>query len=126
MMNRIKMMLWGREFNFDIKYDCFRDEQILSSQELAVKNFSKMSEEIDASLRKVKEYCLANNREEIGADEIENIFKYVAPKYIFVPRDEKKQIVAIMCNYKFDPESGIAVVFENSRFKDIGKQEIIL
>ena len=33
---------------------------------------------------------------------------------------------AIMCNYKFDMENGIAVVFENEKFSDIGKQDIIL
>ena len=125
-MNKIEMMLWSREFNFDIKYDCFRNEQILPSQEQAIRNFLKISKEIDKSLCKVKEYCLANNRKEIGADVIDNIFKFVAPKYLFVPREGKKQVVAIMCNYKFDPESGIAVVFENGKFKDIGKQEIVL
>ena len=125
-MNKIKMILWGREFNFDIKYDCFRNEQVLLSQELAVQNISRMSKEIEASLCKVKEYCLANNRNEIGSNVIDNIFKFVAPKYLFIPREGKKQIVAIMCNYKYDPESGIAVVFENGKFKDIGKQEIIL
>lgn len=125
-MNKIKMKLWGREFNFDIKYDCFRNEQVLLSQELAVQNISRMSKEIEASLCKVKEYCLANNRKEIGLDAIDNIFKFVAPKYLFIPRDRNKQIVAVMCNYKYDPESGIAVVFENGKFKGIGKQEIIL
>jgi len=93
---------------------------------VAIRDFSKSTEAIDSSLSKVKEYCLSHNRDEIGTDVIENIFKYVAPKYLFVPRDEHNQIVAIMCNYKFDPESGIAIVFENCKFKEIGKQEIIL
>ena len=125
-MTKVKMMLWGREFNLDITYDCYRNEKVLNSQEMAVRDFSKSTEAIDSSLDKVKEYCLSNNRDEIGADEIDNIFKYVAPKYLFVPRDDKKQIVAIMCNYKFDAESGIAIVFENCQFREVGKQEIIL
>lgn len=125
-MNKIKIMLWGREFNLDITYDCYSNEKILKSQETAVQDFSKAVESIDSSLEEVKKYCLSINKEEIGADVIENIFKYVAPKYLFVPRDEKKQVVAIMCNYKFDIEGGIAIVFENGKFKTIGKQEIIL
>lgn len=125
-MNKIKMKIWGREFDLDITYDCYSNENVLETQEMAILNFSKASEEIDFSLKKVKEYCLLNNKQEIGEDVIENIFKYVAPKYLFVPRDEKKQIVAIMCNYKFDSESGIAIVFENGKFKEIGKQEIVL
>ena len=119
-------MLWGREFNLDIIYDCYSNEKILKSQETAVQDFSKAEGSIDSSLEEVKKYCLSINKEEIGSEVIENIFKYVAPKYLFVPRDEKKQIVAIMCNYKFDTESGIAIVFENGKFKTIGKQEIIL
>ena len=47
------------------------------------------------------------------------------PKSIYVPRAEKK-IVAIICNYKFDIENGIAIVFENGTLKKIGPQEIIL
>lgn len=125
-MNKIKIMLWGREFNLDITYDCYSNEKILKSQETAVQDFSKAVESIDSSLEEVKKYCLSINKEEIGSEVIENIFKYVAPKYLFVPRDEKKQVVAIMCNYKFDTESGIAIVFENGKFKTICKQEIML
>ena len=125
-MNKIKMMLWGREFNLDITYDCYRDEKILESQEIAVKDFSKAVKSIDSSLDDVKKYCLLNNKEEIGSDVIDNIFKYVAPKYLFIPRDVNNQVVAIMCNYKFDVENGIAIVFENGKFKTIGKQDIIL
>ena len=125
-MNKIKMMLWGREFNLDITYDCYSNEKVLKSQETAVQDFSKAEELIDSSLEEVKKYCLSINKEEIGAEVIENIFKYVAPKYLFVPREENKQVVAIMCNYKFDSESGIAIVFENGKYKMIGKQEIIL
>ena len=125
-MNKAKLMLWGREFNLDITYDCYNDEKVLESQKQAVQKFSEMLDAIESSLDSVKSYCLSNNKEEIGADTIDNIFKYVAPKYLFVPRDEKKQVVAIMCNYKFDSESGIAIVFENGKLKEIGKQEIIL
>ena len=125
-MNKIKLMLWGREFDFDITFDCYSDEKVLESQKQAVQKFSEMSDEIAASLESVKAYCLSKNKEEIGAEKIDNIFKYVAPKYLYVPRDENKQVVAIMCNYKFDSESGIAIVFENGKIKEIGKQEIIL
>lgn len=31
-----------------------------------------------------------------------------------------------MCNYKFDMDDGIAIVFKNNRFQKIGKQQIIL
>ena len=73
----------------------------------------------------VKKYCLSLNSEEIEQP-IENIFKYVAPKYLFVPRDNEKKIIAIMCNYRFDMDNGIAVVFEDGELSEIGSQNIIL
>lgn len=48
------------------------------------------------------------------------------PKEIFVPHTEKHRNVAIMCNYKFDIEHGIAVLFENGQFKKVGPQDIAL
>lgn len=47
------------------------------------------------------------------------------PKYLFVKREINKHVVA-MCNYKFDMEHGIAVVFENEMFSKIVSQDIIL
>lgn len=125
-MNKLKLNLWGREFDLDITYDCYSGETILETQKAAVKSLAKMAEELDSSLDDIKAYCLSQNKVEIGSDVIENIFKYVIPKYVFVPRSENKEIISIMCNYKFDPESGIAIVFENKKLKKIGKQEIIL
>jgi hypothetical protein len=31
-----------------------------------------------------------------------------------------------MCNYKFDMENGLAIVFENEEAIEVGKQDIIL
>ena len=45
------------------------------------------------------------------------------PESIFVKRDGR---VAIMCRYKFDSEHGIAVVFKDNKFEQIGMQDIIL
>ena len=38
-MNKLRMMLWGREFNFDITYDCYSNEKILKAQEVAIRDF---------------------------------------------------------------------------------------
>ena len=67
-MNKIKIMLWGKEFNLDITYDCYSNEKILKSQETAVQDFSKAVESIDSSLEEVKNYCLSINKEEIGSE----------------------------------------------------------
>lgn len=125
-MNKQNIRIWGREFQMDVQFDCYTGEEVLESQREAAAALAATEPVIEAALEKVKAYCLSLNRQEIGADKIENIFKYVAPKYLYVPRTEGKHVVAIMCNYKFDQEHGIAVVFEDERFARIGKQEIIL
>lgn len=125
-MSKVKMTIWGRELELEIKYDCYSGEKVLESQTEALNTFLHSDSEIEFSLAKAKKYCAETDRDAIGTDTIENIFKYVAPKYIYVPREDKKHIVAIMCNYKFDMENGIAIIFENGKFSKIGKQDIIL
>lgn len=125
-MNKIKLLIWGREFEIGVTYDCYSGEEVLESQNVALDSFIQASEAIAESLEEVKRYCISENQEEIGTDTIENIFKYVIPKYLYVVRNEKKHVISIMCNYKFDPENGIAVVFEDEKFVKIGKQDIIL
>ena len=72
---------------------------------------------------KVKQYCITQNKSKIEEDSIENVFKYVVPEKVYVTRDCR---VAIMCRYKFDLEHGIAVVFKNGQFEQIGAQDIVL
>ena len=125
-MNKVKIIIWGRELELGIKYDCYSGEKVLESQTEALNKFLNLNREVDFSLEEVKKYCTKMNRDEIGTDTIENIFKYVVPKYLYVSREKEKHVVAIMCNYKFDMENGIAVVFENEQFNKMGTQDIIL
>ena len=125
-MSKEKITIWGRDFDMEIKYDCYSGEEVLQIQRDAIDAFLKSGAAIDAALDQVKYYCLKNNKADIDNNSIDNIFKYVAPKYLYVARNKEKHVVAIMCNYKFDPENGIAVVFENEKFSKIGMQDIIL
>lgn len=125
-MTKQNVDLWGRNFDLDLNFDCYTGEEILESQNDAIKAFLDSNDTINDSLDIVKNYCLSKNKAEIGSEDIENIFKFVIPKYIFIQRNEKEHIVSLMCNYRFDPEDGIAVVFKNEHFFKIGKQDIIL
>ncbi|MCR5024067.1 MAG: hypothetical protein K6A90_07020 [Lachnospiraceae bacterium] len=125
-MSKEKITIWNRDFDMEVKYDCYSGEEVLQIQKDAINEFLKSGTAIDAALEQVKQYCLKNNKDDIGGNSIENIFKYVAPKYLYVARNKDKHVVAIMCNYKFDPENGLAVVFENEKFSKIGMQDIIL
>ena len=126
MNDQVKMTVWGRELELGVTYDCYSDEEILEAQREAVKDFVKATEAINQALSSVVEYCLKRDGGKIGSNKIENIFRYVAPKYLYVVREEKKHVVAIMCNYRFDTENGVAIVFEDEKFLKIGTQDSIL
>lgn len=124
-MNKVKITLWDREFDIGVSYSCYSGEEITDNQKKAVVNFCEQEKCIADILDNLKDYVEKNNENGLKAEDIENIFKYVMPKSLFVPRADK-EIIAIMCNYKFDMENGIAVVFENGKLKEIGTQDIIL
>ncbi len=126
MTSKEKIRIWGRNFELEVRYDCYTGEEILESQKKALSAFLGSEDAVDASLEEVKKYCLEQNGNDIGESVIENIFKYVMPKYIYVLRNTEKPAVAVMCNYKFDPEHGIAIVFEDGKIHQIGKQDMIL
>ena len=123
-MNNIKIKIWERVFNLTVNYDCFDDEELLENQTTAVELFDNAN--IDASLDKTKKYCSKMSNGNVENEEITNIFKFVMPTSIFVPRNKNKRIVAIMCDFKFDIEHGIAVIFENEEFKKIVAQDELL
>ena len=125
-MNKIKINIWGRDFELEVKYDCYNDEKILPIQKDALKVFLSNTNSIISVKEDVEKYCLANSFGKIETDAIDNIFKYVIPKYLYIKRSKEKRVIAIMCNYKFDMEHGIALVFENEKLCEIGNQDIIL
>lgn len=127
-MSKQKFNIWERTLELDIVYDCYSGESILDSQKSAFKEFCNQAGTVfESAKKKAEEYCLKTNRREIDTDYIENIFKYVKPKAIYVKRSTSdERIVAILCAYKFNPDDGIAIVFKNESFSAIGTQNIIL
>ena len=121
-----KITIWDRAFELSVVYECYAGEEVLESQREAFALLEDNAAEVAESLKAVKKYVRKTGAGQLADDAIENIFKYVMPKSIFVPHSKKHRIAAIMCNYKFDMEHGIAVVFENGKFKKIGAQDIVL
>ena len=122
---RRELKVWGRKLKLEIDMDCIDDEVVTPTQEETLSAFLAEKTIIDNALPKVKEYCLSE-KELKEENSIENIFKYVSPKTVFVPRDDKKKTVAILCDYYFDKEHGIAIVFENGKFSKIVVQDEII
>ena len=128
MMIKQTMNIWGREFDIDIIYDCYAGEVVLKEQEEALFLFEKNIDKLlQIALEKVKQYCKATDPEEILEAEISNIFKYVKPKALFIKRcDSKERKIALLCNYRFNEDDGIAIVFKDEEFFKIGTEDIII
>ena len=123
-MSKRIIEIWGREFELDLIYKTYSGEKPLDSQIAAVDELD--SNGINIAKEEVEKYIIKNNSQELGSDSIDNIFKYVIPKSIYVPQVDGHRIIALMCYYKFDMEHGLAIVFEKNRLKEIGKEDIVL
>lgn len=124
-MNKIKMNIWGRDFDLPVMIKKFKGKDITDEQNDAVEKFESSEKMVNAAKDEVEKYIIKNGLKDVGVDSVDNIFKYVIPKTISVPKS-KKRIVAIMCNFKFDMEHGLAIVFEDEKLKKIGPQDIVL
>ena len=123
-MNKQKITIWGRNFNLPIEYTGFPDENMTEEQRIAVdKLIDSMNDLTDSS--GVEKYILKENGDDVGG-KIDNIFKYVIPTALFAPIQRSKRIIAILCDYRCDEEHGIAVVFENEKFKKVCPQDDVL
>ena len=125
-MKTINMNIWGREFQLDVIYDCFDDEKITSIQEEALKNVKDSDSFFDTSLDALKEYCLKEDEDEFQEKEISNIFKYVIPTSLYIVRNDKNREVALLCEYRFDIEHGIAIDYVDEKLNEIGTQDLVL
>ena len=124
MNNKINLTIWGRTFDLYYIYQNYSGEEVLPNQERTVEQIPNA--DFQSAMEAVKRYILKHNKEELQEESIPNLFKYVMPKRILIPRETEKRVFAIMCNYKFDMEHGLAIVFENEKFVAVGLQDIIL
>ena len=122
MEKTINIIIWGKKFTLPIEYDCYEGESITDKQVEAVDSFIMHPDWIEKSKNKVEAYC----KDEVMRDNKNDIFSYVDPRYLFVKRNEQEPSVAIMLNYYYDPEHGLAVVFKLNGEVMVGSQDIIL
>ena len=118
--------IWGRDFDLEIYFDCYAGETVSDNQKEALELFLQKPQLISEAKDKVIDYCLKRDAAEIGGA-IENIFKYVIPQSIYVQKSpDKAHVVGLMCAYRFNPEDGLAVVFRNEAYYEVGSQNIII
>jgi len=125
-MTKKSVTLWNRKLNLDVTFDCYKGEDVLPAQEQALDTLSSTWSTVNDCLGDVKRYCLEEFSDAIGSNHIDNVFKYVMPEALYVPRKQDKRTVALMCNLRPDPEHGLAVVFKNEKLAQIGPQDIVL
>lgn len=122
-MNELTINIWQRQLSLPIEYDVYPGESITPLQKKAVEVFIREADINSAKM--VIEYCIHKDGNHTR-ERIDNIFRYVMPRYIYVPNTTKERVVAIMCDYRFDEEHGLAIVYENEVLKEIGPQDTVL
>lgn len=122
-MHKQIMKIWGRTLKLDVIFDCYEDETITELQKTALEAFVNSIDNVNIVLPIVEKYCIED--EAMEDERIDNIFRYVAPTGIFIVRSNMYRKVALLCDYRFDVEHGLALVFVNEKFKEIVSQEEI-
>lgn len=125
-MTSLTRKIWGREFELPVRFEDLDQQGITDGQWNAYGKMISSWTALDGSLSQLKEYCLKSDGSMIENGNISNIFRYVIPKYLFVPEEDAVRTVALMCDYRFDPEHGIAIVFQNEKLAEIGMQDVVL
>jgi len=126
LINSIKMKVWSREFTLPVDYDCLEDETPTQDQIKALDEFLAHPERIDSAKAQLESYCKKQVQEDDTNLKKDNVFSYVMPETIFVKCGEAHPRVALLCKYRYDPEHGLAIVFQPNVKTQVGTQDIIL
>lgn len=124
-MSKVDKTIWGRKLQLKVIYDCFEDEEITPFQEKTLSSFLGDCPEVELSLASLKSYCEKHSAGKIKADDMDNVYKYVVPRSIFVMR-KPKGTFALLCDFKFDIEHGIAIVFKDGKLERITTQNAVM
>ena len=124
MTDRIHIKMWDEIIQLDLEYDCYKGEEITDEQIKALGRFVSHPEWIDAAKECIEEYCKKCALEK--GDVVMNVKDCIIPEAVFVKRESKCPRVAIMCKFRYDPEHGLAMVFNHEGTVSVGIQDIII
>ena len=123
-MNKIKIRIWDRDFELNVVYQNYPGEEVTENQRKTLD--SVFLTDFGPGKAGVEAYIRKYFSSELGEDTLENIFRFVMPKSILIPRTDDKQTFAVLCNFKLDMEHGIAVLYEDNTYKTTGPQDLAL
>lgn len=126
MIKAVKIPVWGRDFDLPVEYEYYASEVETDAQVNAIKEFLFHEDWIDAAKEEVENYCRSAVLEDEENGKKDNVFSYIKPDFLFVKRDAEKPRIALMCNYRYDLEHGLAIVFSHDGRITVGIQDIIL
>lgn len=126
MLNSLEVTIWGKEFSLPIEYEFYEEDPVTEQQIEAVTLFTEHPEWLDNAKQSVEQYCKEQVLSDNMNDKKDNIFSYIKPVYFFVEQNEQEPSIALMLNYRYDPEHGLAVVFKIDGEIIVGSQDIIL
>ena len=126
MIKKVSIEIWERQFDLNVVFDCYSGESVTQEQLDALNKFISNSKWIANAKKDVEKYCKKQVLRDDGNQKKDNIFSYIKPEAVFIKRDKTKPRGALMCKYRYDPEHGLAVVFDTNGKVTVGAQDIIL
>ncbi len=124
MIEKMSILVWGREFELPINYNCYDGEYVTDEQTKLVNKFIEHPEWIFSSKDIVEKYCKQQVIDDEDNQKKDNIFSYIKPISIFV-KHVKKPKIALICKYRYDEEHGLAIVFDDDGNISVGPEDII-
>lgn len=123
-MNKVMVNIWGRDFELPVHYQVYPGEEVTDNQRSALEDVHFV--DYYEAQPEIRDYIQRYFSAELNNQSMENLFRFVIPKSIYIPRLPETKRFAIMCDFKFDMEHGIGMEFEEKRFRMAGAQDWIL
>lgn len=124
MINNVSITIFERHFDLLVEYDHYADPSLMKKLEASLLRFLSHDEWIVNAKSQLENYCQEDVLQDKENQKKDNVFSYIKPECIYVKRDSIR--VAIMCHYRYDPEHGLAIVFDSDGNVTVGIQDIII
>ena len=125
-----KIEVWGENFEIDVSYICYDNEEVLDSQVKIYNNIKNRLEELyEVCKTKIYEYVEQDELKELFPNNTvpkDDILKFIVPKAIIIDRDTNEDYFGFLFYFRYDRENDMCVSFKNYEFFDIGPEYIIL
>jgi len=125
LINQLDINIWDRQFSLPFEYDCYDGEAVTTEQVSAWEKFLAHPKWIDEAKAIVEAHCKEAVSEDENNQKKDNIFSYVKPVSFFITREKAGARVAMICNYRYDPEHGLAIVFSHNGEIKVDNQDML-